>query len=127
MTGLDETTRATNGFGPAATHLTNGAGLVLPVPDVTLVREVRRVVADRLAERLQAQHLDSPDARRELARSLVAAELSDSQHAGVHAGLAHGVASDVLGDELASAVAHALCVVEVLDRGLGDGCGLRGA
>ncbi|WP_315092734.1 CpaF/VirB11 family protein [uncultured Cellulomonas sp.] len=77
MTGLDETTRASNGFGPAATHLVSPAGPVLPVPDVAVVREVRRTVADRLAERLQAQHLDSPDARRELARSLVAAELSE--------------------------------------------------
>ncbi|NUU15815.1 CpaF family protein [Cellulomonas humilata] len=58
-------------------HLGTATGPVLPAPDLVIVREVRRAVADRLAERLQAQHVDSPDARRELARSLVAAELSE--------------------------------------------------
>lgn len=80
MTGLDETTRPgplTNGFGPTATHLATAVGSVLPAPDMSVVREVRRIVADRLAERLQTQHVDSPGARRELARSLVAAELSE--------------------------------------------------
>jgi pilus assembly protein CpaF len=80
MTGLEESIRAgvaPNGFGPTATHLPQAVGPVLPAPDVAVVREVRRVVAERLAERLQAQHLDSPAARRELARSLVAAELSE--------------------------------------------------
>ncbi|CAL8978653.1 hypothetical protein CELL_02926 [Cellulomonas sp. T2.31MG-18] len=81
MTGLDE--RPAHLFGPAASAvptaipaLTAGEP-VLPVADPALVRQVRAVVAERLAERLQTQPVHAPDARRELARSLVAAELSE--------------------------------------------------
>ncbi|MBN9375490.1 MAG: type II/IV secretion system ATPase subunit, partial [Cellulomonas sp.] len=50
---------------------------MLPAADPVTVRQVRAVVAEQLAERLQARSVQSPDARRELARSLVAAELSE--------------------------------------------------
>ncbi|OZB46751.1 MAG: hypothetical protein B7X40_10625, partial [Cellulomonas sp. 14-74-6] len=50
---------------------------VLPVADPLVVRQVRAVVAERLAERLQSRPVESGEARRELARSLVAAELGD--------------------------------------------------
>ena len=81
MTGLDE--RPAHLFASAASALpTTIPGLtagepVLPVADPALVRQVRAVVAERLAERLQTQPVQAADARRELARSLVAAELSE--------------------------------------------------
>lgn len=62
---------------PASTTLPGDIGLVLPSPDLAVVREVRSAVAERLAERLQSQRVDTPEARRELARSLVATELSE--------------------------------------------------
>lgn len=64
-------------FDPTSLHVATPAGEPTPAPDLAVVREVRAVVAERLAERLQAQRLDSPEARRELARSLVATELSE--------------------------------------------------
>ncbi|WP_291762705.1 CpaF/VirB11 family protein [Cellulomonas sp. 73-145] len=81
MTGLDE--RPARVFAPAAPVVpTTIPGLtvgesVLAVADPTLVRQVRAVVAERLAERLQNGPIQAPDARRELARSLVATELSE--------------------------------------------------
>ncbi|WP_263730439.1 CpaF family protein [Cellulomonas sp. SG140] len=81
MTGLDE--RPALLFAPtglvvptAIPELAAGEP-VLPVADPAMVRLVRAVVAERLAERLQNQPIQAPDARRELARSLVAAELSE--------------------------------------------------
>lgn len=62
---------------PTSTRLSDAVELTLPAPDLAIVREVRSVVAERLAERLQMQRVDSPGARRELARSLVATELSE--------------------------------------------------
>lgn len=56
--------------------LTSGES-VLPVADPLVVRQVRAVVAERLAEWLQSRPVESGEARRELARSLVAAELGD--------------------------------------------------
>lgn len=84
MTGIEETIwtdptmpASTHGIGATSTRLANGVGPVMPTPDVAVVHDVRRLVAERLAERLQKQTVDSPDARRELARSLVAAELAE--------------------------------------------------
>ncbi|KGM11879.1 ATP/GTP-binding protein [Cellulomonas carbonis T26] len=56
------------------------------VPDSVVVRQVRRVVAERLAARLQVEGVADVAARRELARSLVADELSDRARARVHDG-----------------------------------------
>jgi len=62
------------------TLLTAPGGQVLPgpaAPDPAIVRQVRRVVAERLAARLQVEQITDNAARRELARSLVAEELSN--------------------------------------------------
>lgn len=67
---------AGGGADPARTP-TGLDGPVLPAPDLSVVREVRAKIADRLAERLQAQRVESPEARRELARSLIATELGE--------------------------------------------------
>ncbi|WP_081680432.1 CpaF family protein [Cellulomonas sp. URHD0024] len=75
MTSLEEVT--SNGYSPTALNLPHPVGPVLPAPDIAIVREVRRIVADRLAQRLQAQPVERLDARRELARSLVSAELAE--------------------------------------------------
>jgi Flp pilus assembly CpaF family ATPase len=71
--------RAVDGvdFRAESTAPASPMGPVLVAPDLAVVREVRAVVAERLAEQLQAQRVDSPEARRELARSLVATELSE--------------------------------------------------
>ncbi|WP_448060646.1 CpaF family protein [Cellulomonas hominis] len=71
------------------TSLTDPAGHVLPgpaAPDPAIVRQVRRLVAERLAARLQVEHITDHDTRRELARSLVATELSDRARARVRDG-----------------------------------------
>lgn len=52
-------------------------GPLLAAPDLGVVREVRATVAEQLAERLQRQPVSTPEARRELARALVAAELGE--------------------------------------------------
>ncbi|BDO42060.1 protein kinase [Cellulomonas sp. NTE-D12] len=81
MTGLDDRPRSE--LVPAATSLATAIPRpapgepVLPAADPVTVRQVRAVVAEQLAERLQARSVQSSDARRELARSLVAAELSE--------------------------------------------------
>lgn len=56
------------------------------VADAGLVRQVRAVVAERLAERLQGTAIASGEARRELARSLVAAELAEQGRMRVRSG-----------------------------------------
>lgn len=63
-------------FGPDAVVLPTD-GPLLAAPDLGVVREVRAVVAERLAERLQSQPVSSPEARRELARALVATEMGE--------------------------------------------------
>lgn len=55
--------------------------------DPGTVREVRRAVAETLAARLQADAVPDPAARRELARSLLAAELRSRARARVASGL----------------------------------------
>jgi pilus assembly protein CpaF len=55
--------------------------------DPAVVREVRRVVAERLATRLQGEQVRDAATRRELARALVAQELADRSGARVRAGL----------------------------------------
>jgi Flp pilus assembly CpaF family ATPase len=81
MTGLDERPRILpvddNGRLPTAVPGLTPGEPVLAIADPVVVRQVRTIVAERLAERLQAQPVDSPEARRELARSLVAAELGE--------------------------------------------------
>jgi len=94
MTGLDERPRRAalngnaylsamesvqsgNGHSPTAIPGLTPGEPVLAIADPVVVRQVRTVVAERLAERLQAQPVESPEARRELARSLVAAELGE--------------------------------------------------
>ena len=65
------------------------AGDVSPGPaaaDPTLVREVRRLVAERLAARLQVEHVADAATRRELARALVAEALAERARARVRAG-----------------------------------------
>lgn len=74
---LIRTQRDAAGVGPASIHIASMPGPVLAAPDLGVVREVRSVVAERLAESLKALRVDSPEARRELARSLVATELSE--------------------------------------------------
>ena len=64
-------------------------GDVTPGPaaaDPTLVREVRKVVAERLAARLQGEPIASLDARRELARALLTEELTARARERVQAG-----------------------------------------
>ena len=56
------------------------------VPDPAVVAEVRRVVAEALAARLQADAVTDDDARRELARGLIAAELAERRRTRVRAG-----------------------------------------
>ncbi|NMR21142.1 CpaF family protein [Cellulomonas fimi] len=58
----------------------------LSVIDVVLVREVRGAVAGQLAARLQADHVQDPGARRELARALITDELAQRARARVRAG-----------------------------------------
>ncbi|WP_426592615.1 CpaF family protein [Cellulomonas sp. McL0617] len=73
----DAAPRGAHASDPASTRLPNDARLVIPAPDLALVREVRSAVAERLAERLKVQRVEAPGARRELARALVATELSE--------------------------------------------------
>jgi Flp pilus assembly CpaF family ATPase len=54
--------------------------------DPTLVREVRRLVAERLAARLQVEQVADAGTRRELARALVAEALAERTRARVRAG-----------------------------------------
>jgi len=81
MTGIDERPRTAptsgNGYSPTAIPGLTPGEPVLAIADPVIVRQVRSTVAERLAERLQAQPVESPEARRELARSLVAAELGE--------------------------------------------------
>ena len=81
MTGLDERPRTAptggNGYLPTAIPGLTPGEPVLTIADPVVVRQVRSTVAERLAERLQAHPVESPEARRELARSLVAAELGE--------------------------------------------------
>ncbi|HEY3547389.1 MAG TPA: CpaF/VirB11 family protein [Propionicimonas sp.] len=81
MTGVDErfiaVTTADDRRSPTLIPALRNGEPLLPVADPVLVRRVRTVVAERLAERLQSHPVDAPEARRELARSLVAAELSE--------------------------------------------------
>lgn len=75
--------------GPAPlTGPTAPADPARPVPSVShvLVREVRRVVAEQLAARLQADPVRSPAARRELARAILADELTARARARTRAG-----------------------------------------
>ncbi|MDT0164494.1 CpaF/VirB11 family protein [Actinotalea sp. AC32] len=58
-----------------------------PPVDVATVRDIRRTVAEALAARLQADAVPDPAARRELARSLLASELSARARARVQSGL----------------------------------------
>ena len=58
-----------------------------PPVDVATVRDIRRTVAEALATRLQADAVPDPAARRELARSLLASELSARARARVQSGL----------------------------------------
>ena len=57
-----------------------------PPADAVVVREVRRVVADRLAAQLRAGLVAEGAERRELARSLVASELANRARARVQTG-----------------------------------------
>lgn len=81
MTGRDVGIDHRNGHAAGSPFAATSVAIQSPADsvaaDLSLVRDVRAVVAARLAERLQAQRIDSPEARRELARSLVAAELSE--------------------------------------------------
>lgn len=91
---------------PAA--LTRGTDGVLPGPaaaDPVVVRQVRRVVAERLAARLQVEPVADVGARRELARALVADELADRARSRVREGseawsaaVEMGIASAVMAD-----------------------------
>ncbi|WP_298456623.1 CpaF family protein [uncultured Cellulomonas sp.] len=70
-----------------------------------MVRQVRRVVAERLAARLQVEQITDHGSRRELARSLVAEELSDRARAQVREGVDRwsartemGIAAAVMAD-----------------------------
>lgn len=79
------------GTGPAAlppdlTDPGRGSGAVPAVVSHVLVREVRRVVAEQLAARLQVEPVQSPAARRELARALLADELTVRARARTRAG-----------------------------------------
>lgn len=71
---------AAPGVDPAALpdSVTRGTVRTVETPAVShaLVREIRRLVAENLAARLQAEPVRSPAARRELARALLADELS---------------------------------------------------
>ncbi|WP_199421650.1 CpaF family protein [Actinotalea solisilvae] len=63
---------------------------VIPVAasvDLATVRDIRTTVAEALATRLQADAVPDPAARRELARSLLASELSARARARVQSGL----------------------------------------
>src|SRR5665647_3281819 len=74
---------------PTAVPANTLAGAVLPGPavaDATLVREIRRAVAERLAARLQGEQVRDGDARRELARALLSDELAGRSRARVNAG-----------------------------------------
>ncbi len=88
MTGVDLNL---NGAPPAPTDLPpeiDGQPVRrLTSPDPGLVREVRRMVAERLAARLQSESVTDPAARRELARSLLADELAARARTRVAAGL----------------------------------------
>jgi Flp pilus assembly CpaF family ATPase len=68
---------AQRGTDAASIDVSSLPGPITPAPDLGLVRDVRATVADRLAERLRSQRVDAPDARRELARSLVSDELAN--------------------------------------------------
>lgn len=73
-----------------------------PAPDPAVVRQVRRVVAERLAARLQVEQITDHATRRELARSLVADELSDRARQRVRDGVEPWTAPTEIG--LAAAV-----------------------
>lgn len=70
---------------PAALPASLTADL-LAVPGHALVREVRRVVAEQLAARLQVEPVRSAAGRRELARALLADELASRARARARAG-----------------------------------------
>jgi Flp pilus assembly CpaF family ATPase len=80
MTHLDlHTTPANHAPSPVDLPAALGAEPVrrLETPvDPAMVREIRRTVSERLATRLQAEAVTGPAARRELARALLADELS---------------------------------------------------
>ena len=79
MTGLDERLRPAappERWAPTSIPAPGPDEPILAAADPALVRQVRAVVAERLAGRLQALPVQAPEARRELARSLVAAELT---------------------------------------------------
>ncbi|WP_155855109.1 CpaF family protein [Actinotalea ferrariae] len=71
-------------------------------PDAQTVRHVRRAVAERLAARLQVEQITDHATRRELARSLVAEELSDRARGQVRDGVEPWSAAAEIG--LAAAV-----------------------
>lgn len=81
MTGRDVGIDHRNGHAAGSPFAATSVAIQSPAgsvaADLSLVRDVRAVVAARLAERLQTQRIDAPEARRELARSLVAAELGE--------------------------------------------------
>ena len=88
MTEDLRTPRRNGHLSPAALPaLLDGERVSARSVDPGTVRDVRRAVAEALAARLQADALPDPAARRELARSLLAAELSARARARVASGL----------------------------------------
>ncbi|GEN78981.1 hypothetical protein N867_00280 [Actinotalea fermentans ATCC 43279 = JCM 9966 = DSM 3133] len=88
MTEDLRTPRRNGHLSPAALPALLGGERVSARPvDPGTVRDVRRAVAEVLAARLQADAVPDPAARRELARSLLAAELSARARARVASGL----------------------------------------
>jgi len=88
MTEDLRTPRRNGHLSPAALPaLLDGARVSARPVDPGTVRDVRRAVAEVLAARLQADAVPDPAARRELARSLLAAELSARARARVASGL----------------------------------------
>lgn len=88
MTEDLRTPRRNGRLSPAALPaLLDGERVSARPVDPGTVRDVRRAVAEALATRLQTDALPDPAARRELARSLLAAELSARARARVASGL----------------------------------------
>ncbi|QZN84905.1 CpaF family protein [Cellulomonas sp. C5510] len=88
MTEDLRTPRRNGHLSPAALPaLLDGERVSARSVDPGTVRDVRRAVAEALATRLQADAVPDPAARRELARSLLAAELSARARARVASGL----------------------------------------
>ncbi len=88
MTEDLRTPRRNGHLSPAALPaLLDGERVSARPVDPGTVRDVRRAVAEVLAARLQADAVPDPAARRELARSLLAAELSARARARVASGL----------------------------------------